>query len=158
VEYADADEVLCETVASLVQFPTGYLERVRDQIRGRTAAIQVNTLKAIASENHHVVYGLVKAMERHGIRLDLDSRAIHGSDGNLRKMFPTVESHLQAKTAEDFLSNIEALSPYFMRVLRSKAGNVTLRTLSNLLDLGSVQDAKEIRGLLRETDPHARAV
>lgn len=158
VEYSNSDEAFCEQVASLAQFPAGYLDRVHSQVKGRIPAIQVNTLKAIATEKHHVIYGLVKAIGEHGGRLDLNIRAIHGADANLRKRFPTVETCLLASTAEEYVSNLQGLSPYFVRVLRSKAENITLRTLSSLLDLSSVQDAKEIRHTLREPDAHACAM
>lgn len=157
-EYSLDEENLCERVASAVQFPPAYVSQVRTMLRGLSPAIQVNTLKTLARENHHTVYGLVKALERQGEACNLGNRGVHGADANLRKNSRLIENCLDAASPERYLRSLEELSPYLVQVLKSKAETITVRMLRQLLDLGSVLDARQIRDLLQERDEHACAV
>lgn len=158
-EYSQEEEDFCEAVANAAQFPCDYIEQARQLLRGKSAAIQVNTLKTLATQNHHAAYGLYKALTAGSSpTLALAPAGIHGADGNLRKISPAVRENLHAATAEAYIVRLSDLSPYLVRVLRAKAGSITLRTLVHLLDLDSVLDARQVRDLLREPAANARPV
>lgn len=154
-EYTVEEESFCDAVASATQFPAEYVAQVRAMLRGKTAPIQVNTLKTLAKDNHHAVYGIVKALARSGENVNLDPRGIHGADANLRKDFPSVAAVLDADTPAAYLRTLQAFSPYLLRVLRSGEASITLRMLAQLLDLPSILDARQVRDLLMEQEAHA---
>jgi transcriptional regulator with XRE-family HTH domain len=157
-EYTPEEETFCDSVACSVQFPVKYVIQVRTMLKGKPAATQVNTLKTLARDNHHAVYGLYKAMEREGGVAGLRDQGIHGADANLRKSFPNIATYLAGQTPDDLLCKLESVSLYFVRVLKAKAGSITLRMFSQLLELDSVLDARQVRDLLLERETHACAM
>lgn len=155
-EYTEEEESFCDAVASATQFPPEYVAQVWAMLKGKSAAIQVNTLKTLARDNLHAVFGIVKALQRAGDEVKIANRGIHGADANLRKCFPSISDCLEGDIPADFLHNMEECSPFLVKVLRERVESLTLRTLQILLDLPSIQDARQIREeLMLEQSAHA---
>ncbi|OGV72957.1 MAG: hypothetical protein A3K19_20765 [Lentisphaerae bacterium RIFOXYB12_FULL_65_16] len=156
-EYSDEEEVLCDRVAGLVQFPDGYVDLVASTVRGLPPAQQVVRLKAFAEAHHHCCYGVVRRIqEKHGALAGLN---VHGADGKLRKAFPTIGAVIlpPGVSEEQYLQNLGEFSPLFLRAVQANFEHLTTSLLGNCLDMGVI-DAKQVRNaLLARREGAARA-
>ena len=146
--YAKAEEAFCDRVAGLIQFPDSYVDDAYGAIEGRTEAMQVAKLKALARRHHHAVYGLVRRIEeRHG-ELSLSNRSVNGADGNLRKEYPTIGDVLVSDGVSGFIEMLTKLSPIWTRIVTQNLDHMTTSKLAEVLDMAFL-DARAVREELR---------
>ena len=145
-EYDEKEESFCDAVANAVQFPSEYVAKISQNLKGLPAGYQVNLLKTEAALHHHAICGLVKCIEK-DMPLDLN---IHGADSNLHKQFPTLQQVLDRDggSPEHYLARLKLLSPLFYRALQENISSLSERKLTELLELPSVFDAQRVRELL----------
>lgn len=143
------EELFCDTVSNLVQFPEEYVSMVHKAIKGRSKGIQVNLLKEFSKNNAHSLFGIVEQIKR----LDPDfGLQVGGANSNLKKLFPSIGQVLfKEEDARIFVSKLKKLSPIFFEYLETQVQGVTTRRLGEWLGLESGLDAeqaaKEIRRL-----------
>lgn len=141
-----AEEVFCDRVAGLVQFPDAYVDDVCQAIKRRQAGTKVNVLKDYARRHHHVIYGVVRRMEeRCRISLGLN---VHGADANLRKEYSTLRQALLSDGPCRYVEALASLTPLWYRAILRHLGTMTNGRLCEVLDLESVLDAKLVREAL----------
>ena len=142
------EEDFCDAVANAVQFPDLYIERVWETLKGLPPAQQVIKLKGFARQNHHACYGLVRCLQARHPKALLKLN-VHGADGNLRKTCKTLEEVFLPPdgTVEQYLRQLQELSPLFYQALATYAGTCTASRLGELLDLGTL-DARQVQGVL----------
>jgi transcriptional regulator with XRE-family HTH domain len=142
------EEDFCDAVANAVQFPDPYIELAWEAIKGLPPAQQVNKLKGFARQNHHACYGLVRCLQARHPKALLKLN-VHGADANLRKTCKTLEEVFLPPdgTVEQYLRQLQELSPLFYQALVKYAGNCTASRLGELLDLGTL-DARQVQGVL----------
>ncbi len=142
----EQEEEFCNKVAGLAQFPDKYINLIYENIKALPSSHKINNLKNYSRNNHHAMYGVVKAIEEKYGKLNINTG---GADTNLKKELPKVIDILNhSEDAEDFLSGYKALSPIFYELLLENYDNFTDRKLGEILDLDNFLDASAIRKVL----------
>jgi len=141
------EELFCDTISNLVQFPEEYVTMVLRAIKGRSKGIQVNLLKEFSKNNAHSMFGIVEQLKRFDPELDLQ---VGGANSNLKKLFPSIGHVLfMEEDARVFVSKLKKLSPLFFEILETQIHSATTRRVGEWLGLESGHDAeqaaKEIR-------------
>jgi transcriptional regulator with XRE-family HTH domain len=148
--YDENEELFCDCVANLTQFPPDYINQVYSGMKKLATAAKVNWLKSMAAMHRHAIYGLVKSMERSCGTVGLSPSAVHGADSNLHKDFPLLRDVLceGIETPSDYAEHLQRLSPLFFDALCMNGPSLSVRKLAELLELPSVIDAQELRDFL----------
>lgn len=142
--YDDEMEKFCDNVANYTQFPDGYVFTVMNELKGKSQAFQIKTLKYFSEKNHHSLYGLVKRLEQFG--QSLPSRAIGGADTNLKRIFPTIgEVLFNSKDPFNFIQSLQELSPRIFNIIKEKMDYCTVRKFGEWLGLDNKMDSIEVK-------------
>jgi len=142
----DAEEDLfCDRVAGLVQFPNGYVEDVRAVIQVCAKGHLIETLKGFSERHHHAIYGLIRRLvEVKALSQPKNMRPYLMADSGLRKRHVTLRLHLLDEGhIGNFLDAFKAYSPLWARLLQHHIGGMTVSRLAECLDLSYV-DAKSV--------------
>ncbi len=141
--YDPEEEEFCDLVASYIQFPRDYVQLVSNTIAHRRINIQINLLKDFAQKNGHSLFGIVKELKKKSPTIDL--KDFGGAHTNLKKLFPTIGKILfDVEDVRDYMTQLKALSPLFVEILKSQADNATPRKVAGWLGLESALDGKQV--------------
>ncbi|NLL14269.1 MAG: ImmA/IrrE family metallo-endopeptidase [Fibrobacter sp.] len=139
------EENFCDMVTNHIQFPDKYVEDVSLMIKGLPVNFIVNKLKDICLMNHHSLYGIHKQLDERGLLPECAKKINFGADVNLRKQFPTLRKVLFGSgNVQDFLENMYALSPEFMKVIEKHIPDCSVRKLGEWLGLDTSMDAQAV--------------
>jgi len=140
------EENFCDKVASYIQFPDEYVQKVYDDINSLSKGRQVNKLKTFGKIYSHALFGIVKRIKT--IDPDFDLK-IGGADSNLKKGFPAIGDILfLSNDPNDYVAKILKLSPLFTSVILNQIDSITNRKLGEILGIESVLDAKAVKNEL----------
>ena len=141
--YDNQEEEFCDLVANFIQFPTSYVKLVYETINDLDKRIQINKLKNFARQNVHSLFGIIKAIKIIYPNFDLN---VGAADSNLRKEFKTIGDYVYGqKDILKFLETLKALNNNFFSVVSNQIKFLSDRNLTQILNLGSVHDAKLAR-------------
>jgi len=137
------EENFCDKVASYVQFPEKYVQKVYDAINSLSKGIQVNKLKTFGKTYSHALFGIVKQIKIIDPSFDLK---IGGADSNLKKGFPSIGDILfLSNDPNDYVVKIFALSPLFANIILNQIDSITNGKLGEMLGIESVLDVKAVK-------------
>lgn len=138
------EELFCDMVTNLTQFPDNYVEDVVLMIKDLQPDMVVKKLKEISKRNHHALYGICKQLEKKGILPD-DLQKLYGASIKLGKEFPTLRTILfGSDNVQDFLDRMYALSPEFMKLIEQQIPECSVRKLGEWLGLDNSMDAQTV--------------
>jgi transcriptional regulator with XRE-family HTH domain len=141
------EELFCDTISNLIQFPEEYVTTVLRAIKGRSKGIQVNLLKEFSKKNAHSMFGIVEQIKRIDPELDL---RVGGANSNLKKLFPSIGHVLfKEEDARVFVSKLKKLSPLFFEILETQIHSATIRRVGEWLGLESGLDAEQVAKEIR---------
>jgi len=140
-----AEDVFCDRVAGLVQFPDGYVADVQAALRFCPSGRYMDAMKEYAERHQHVIYGVVlRLVENDVLSKPKNMSPYHIADAALRKKHGTLRDLLLAKGhISTFLNNLQTFSPLWFALLQRQARGMTIGRLAECLDL-SYADAKSV--------------
>lgn len=141
----EEEDLFCDRVAGLVQFPDGYVEDVRAAIQLCEKGHLIETLNDFAGRHHHAIYGLVRRLiEIKALNQPKAMSPYHMADSRLRKHYGTLRSHLLNEGhIGDFLEAFKTYSPLWAKLLQRHVSGMTVSRLAECLDLSYV-DTKNV--------------
>lgn len=141
----EEEDLFCDRVAGLVQFPDGYIEDVRAAIQGCEKGHLIDTLTGFAERHHHAIYGLIRRLvESKALNQPKTMQPYLMADSRLRKRHGTLRSHLLNNGhIGNFLDAFRAYSPLWVGLFLRHVGGMTVSRLAECLDLSYV-DAKSV--------------
>lgn len=146
---AEEEEIFCDKVASYVQFPDEYVERVYNLLIDiDNSGQKINLLKKLSSQNKHSLFGITKRLnDKHH---NFISENIGGADTKLKKEFQLINDILfSSNDPFTFLHKYELLSPLFIKAIKDQVDDISDSKLAELLGLENAIDSKQIRGFLK---------
>ncbi len=141
-------EVFCDAVAGAVQFPPEYVHFVSELLKGLDESQQMQTIKKLAVENGHALYGLTKTLfpadkKRH--------QSAARRDNTLRKQSPEVDDFFFKKgTCSEFINRYRLLSPLYYRLIEQRAETLSARRVGELMGLESELDAAQVKTVIQK--------
>lgn len=145
------EEIICEKVANLSQFPLCYLNKMQDLFsccHKSNVGASVVSLKDLSKKNLHTPYGVMKAVD-----LNFKTKyaqKVAAASTNLKKEICSIKQYLQNHGLESYLSKLQEISPlYFNRIILEKMDSLSDRKLCEILDIEDIAIANELRDLLK---------
>lgn len=146
-ENTEAEDAFCDLVAGYIQFPEEYVGLVAQAIEDCANGVVINKLKEFAKTHKHSMYGVVKRLERSGVRLGVN---VAPADINLRKTIPKVgEIIFSDGDARSYISKLHKLSPRFITLVAEQVEHASIRKIGEWLGLNSSMDAQVVVEELR---------
>ncbi len=142
-EFSEAEEGLCDQLASQVLFTPEYIREVGESLKGLPLAQQIVRLKKFCTTHMHSMFGIVKCLKQHGFEVNGN---VGGADSNIHKDCPTLEEFLFGQgNAARFVENLASFSPIFVKEVKKRLSTISDSLLGEWLGLSSCLDAKEVR-------------
>lgn len=146
-ENTEAEDAFCDLVAGYIQFPEEYVGLVARSIKDCTGGVVINKLKEFAKAHKHSMYGVVKRLERSGVKISVN---VAPADINLKKTTPKVgEIIFSDGDARSYISKLHKLSPRFVDLVAEQVEHASIRKIGEWLGLHNSMDAQVVVEELR---------
>lgn len=141
--YSEEEELFCDMVANLTQFPNDYVTKVYEDIKNKKTGEKINRLKWFSELYKHSLFGIVKCIRDINDNFKLN---VGGADTNLKKKFQLIGDILfHDDDPRSFVKTISKLSPIFVSLLIDQLESLSDSRLAELLGLENSLDGKEVR-------------
>jgi transcriptional regulator with XRE-family HTH domain len=138
------EEVFCNQVAELAQFPEFYVNMAARYISETdNHALMINRMKELSCDNKHSLFGIYYRLKH--IQLAPDGLNVGGAAINLNKGFPSLREILfSSDDPRSYVDMLSELSPNFFTLISSQVPGCSVRKFGEWLGLDTSMDSQTV--------------